>query len=106
MHQILTGLAYVHSKRILHRDIKMSNILIDPDNGNGIPRVALADFGLARCLSIPVRSLTNEVVNLWYRSPDLLLGNRNYTASIDMWSVGCVFAELLNGKPLISCMNE
>lgn len=62
----------------------------------------LADFGLARAFGIPVKSYTNEVVTLWYRAPDVLMGSRNYSTSVDIWSVGCIFAELLNGKPLFT----
>jgi serine/threonine protein kinase len=60
----------------------------------------LADFGLARAFGIPVNTFSNEVVTLWYRAPDVLLGSRNYSTSIDMWSVGCIMAEMHTGKPL------
>ena len=60
----------------------------------------LGDFGLARAFGIPVNTFSNEVVTLWYRAPDVLLGSRNYSTSIDMWSVGCIMAEMYNGKPL------
>lgn len=62
--------------------------------------IKLADFGLARAFTMPVRRYANEVVTLWYRSPDILLGSINYGTSVDSWSIGCIFAELLNGKPL------
>jgi len=62
----------------------------------------LADFGLARASGIPVKNYTNEVVTLWYRPPDVLLGSKNYTTSIDIWSVGCILAELHNMKPLFA----
>lgn len=62
----------------------------------------LADFGLARAFGIPVRSYTHEVVTLWYRSPDVLLGSRKYSTPVDIWSVGCIFAEMVNGTPLFT----
>lgn len=93
--QILLGLEYLHDHNIIHRDIKGANILI---NNKG--EVKLADFGLAR-LHNPNQNInkiyTNRVVTLWYRSPELLLGATNYGPAIDMWSVGCVFSELLEG---------
>ncbi|CAK9040712.1 unnamed protein product [Durusdinium trenchii] len=60
----------------------------------------LADFGLARAFGIPVRSYTHEVVTLWYRAPDVLMGSRKYSTPVDIWSVGCIFAEMVNGRPL------
>ena len=92
--QLLQGLDYCHSRKIMHRDLKPGNLLITK---NGI--LKLADFGLARAFGIPVRVYSNDVVTLWYRAPDVLLGNKNYTNSIDLWSVGCIFAEIVTGKP-------
>lgn len=66
----------------------------------------LADFGLARASGIPVKSYTHEVVTLWYRPPDVLLGSKNYTTSIDIWSIGCILAELVNMKPLFAGNSE
>ena len=80
---------------MLHRDLKPQNLLINKD---GILKIA--DFGLARTYGIPVKSLTSEVVTLWYRAPDILMGSETYTTSVDMWSIGCIFAELVNNKPL------
>jgi len=60
----------------------------------------LADFGLARCFGIPLRAYTHEVVTLWYRAPEILLGDKTYALAMDMWSVGCIFAELVLGRPL------
>jgi len=99
--QLLSGIYYCHKNRVLHRDLKPQNLLI---NSQG--QLKLADFGLAREFGIPVRSLTPEVVTLWYRSPDLLMGSKNYTTAIDMWSVGCIFAEMITGKPLFAGTSE
>ena len=93
--QLLKGVAHCHDHRVLHRDLKPQNLLINREGD-----LKLADFGLARAFGIPVRSYTHEVVTLWYRPPDILMGSRNYSTSVDIWSVGCIFAELLNGKAL------
>ncbi|KAL9650300.1 hypothetical protein ABK040_014954 [Willaertia magna] len=99
--QMLRALAYCHSNRILHRDIKPQNILIDK---NGI--VKLADFGLAREYIIPVRTFTREVITLWYRCPELLLGANKYSTAVDIWSIGCIFAELITLEPLFQSDSE
>jgi cyclin-dependent kinase len=65
-----------------------------------------ADFGLARAFGIPVRSYTHEVVTLWYRAPDVLMGSRKYSTPVDIWSVGCIFAEMANGRPLVAGVSE
>ncbi|KAK7604236.1 hypothetical protein V9T40_004509 [Parthenolecanium corni] len=93
--QLLRGLAYCHRRRILHRDLKPQNLLI---NEKG--ELKLGDFGLARAKSVPTRTYSNEVVTLWYRPPDVLLGSTQYSTQIDMWSVGCIFYEMVNGRPL------
>lgn len=95
LQQILNGLLACHSNRILHRDLKPQNILVD-NNGN----LKIADFGLARSFTVPFPELTHEVVTLWYRAPEILLGQHCYTPAIDIWSVGCIYAEMLMGKPL------
>jgi len=96
LHQLLHGIAFCHSHRVLHRDLKPQNLLINHDGC-----LKLADFGLARAFGIPVRTYTHEVVTLWYRAPEILLGSRHYSTPVDIWSVGCIFAELLTRRPLI-----
>ena len=95
MKQLCEGVKYCHMRRILHRDLKPQNLLIDRE-GN----LKLADFGLARAFGVPLRTYTHEVVTLWYRAPEVLLGGRQYSTGIDMWSVGCIFAEMVTKKPL------
>ena len=95
MYQLLQGIAFCHENRVLHRDLKPQNLLI---NNKG--QLKLADFGLARAFGIPVNTFSNEVVTLWYRAPDVLLGSRTYNTSIDIWSAGCIMAEMYTGRPL------
>lgn len=95
MYQLLKGIDFCHQNRVLHRDLKPQNLLI---NGKGI--LKLGDFGLARAFGIPVNTFSNEVVTLWYRAPDVLLGSRTYNTSIDIWSAGCIMAEMYTGRPL------
>ncbi|CAI7840748.1 unnamed protein product [Closterium sp. NIES-53] len=96
MYQILQGVAYCHAHRVLHRDLKPQNLLIDRQTNS----LKLADFGLARAFGIPVRTFTHEVVTLWYRAPEILLGSNHYGTPVDIWSVGCIFAEMINQRPL------
>ncbi|XP_043203675.1 cyclin-dependent kinase 17-like isoform X2 [Amphibalanus amphitrite] len=93
--QLLRGLAYCHQYRVLHRDLKPQNLLI-----NQLGELKLADFGLARAKSVPTKTYSNEVVTLWYRPPDVLLGSTVYSTPIDMWGVGCIFFEMAAGRPL------
>lgn len=95
--QLLTGVAFCHHHRVLHRDLKPQNLLINREG-----ELKLADFGLARAFGIPVKSYTHEVVTLWYRAPDVLLGSKNYSTPVDIWSIGCIFAEMVTGVPLFS----
>ncbi|KAF9177627.1 Cyclin-dependent kinase 3, partial [Haplosporangium sp. Z 767] len=95
LYQLVKGVEYCHSRRILHRDLKPQNLLIDESRN-----LKLADFGLARAFGIPLRSYTHEVVTLWYRAPEILLGSKHYSTAVDIWSIGCIFAEMVLKKPL------
>ncbi|KAA0158408.1 hypothetical protein FNF27_07709 [Cafeteria roenbergensis] len=93
--QLLAGLNTCHERRYLHRDLKPQNVLVKRTG-----ETKLADFGLARPSAVPARQYTHEVVTLWYRPPEVLLGGEVYTAALDLWSVGCIFAEMACGRPL------
>ncbi|KAJ2786956.1 Cyclin-dependent kinase catalytic subunit [Coemansia interrupta] len=95
MHQLVKGIAFCHAHRTLHRDLKPQNLLIDQ---NGMLKIA--DFGLGRAVGVPLRVYTHEVVTLWYRSPEILMGSRHYSIGMDMWSIGCIFAEMVQRRPL------
>jgi serine/threonine protein kinase len=86
LRQMCEGMEHCHENRVIHRDIKPQNVLVSQDL-----RIKLADFGLARTYSLPMRSYTHEVVTLWYRAPEILLGEQKYTTAVDMWAIGCVF---------------
>uniref|UniRef100_H3BBE7 Cyclin-dependent kinase 12 n=1 Tax=Latimeria chalumnae TaxID=7897 RepID=H3BBE7_LATCH len=102
MKQLMQGLDYCHKKNFLHRDIKCSNILL---NNSG--QIKLADFGLARLYnSEESRPYTNKVITLWYRPPELLLGEERYTPAIDVWSCGCILGELFTKKPIFQANQE
>ncbi|KAI8334597.1 kinase-like domain-containing protein [Chlamydoabsidia padenii] len=95
------GLEYCHAHSIIHRDLKMSNLLL---TSTGLLKIA--DFGLARTLSLPGKPMTPNVVTLWYRSPELLYGDANYTTAVDLWSAGCIMGELLQHRPLLPGTTE
>ncbi|XP_024081538.1 cyclin-dependent kinase 14 isoform X2 [Cimex lectularius] len=99
--QLLRGLAYCHRRRVLHRDVKPQNLLISE-----IGELKLADFGLARAKSVPSHTYSHEVVTLWYRPPDVLLGSTQYSTSLDMWGVGCIFLEMITGVPTFPGVRE
>ncbi|TMW56467.1 hypothetical protein Poli38472_006477 [Pythium oligandrum] len=101
MKSLLSAIAYMHERWYIHRDLKTSNLLYD---SKGVLKVC--DFGLARKYGSPIRSYTQLVVTLWYRSPELLLGATEYSTAVDMWSVGCIFAEILLMKPLFPGRGE
>ena len=108
LHQILSGICYLHDNWILHRDLKPANILV-MGNGKERGRVKIADMGFARLFNNPLKPLADcdpVVVTFWYRAPELLLGARHYTKAIDIWAIGCIFAELLISEPLFHCRQD
>nr|XP_033792191.1 cyclin-dependent kinase 19 isoform X5 [Geotrypetes seraphini] len=108
LYQILDGIRYLHANWVLHRDLKPANILVmgeGPERG----RVKIADMGFARLFNSPLKPLADldpVVVTFWYRAPELLLGARHYTKAIDIWAIGCIFAELLTSEPIFHCRQE
>ncbi|KAG2502003.1 hypothetical protein HYH03_000499 [Edaphochlamys debaryana] len=101
--QILRGIRHAHANSIMHRDLKPQNVLVGVESG----QVKITDFGLARCfLPNEDRAYTERVVTLYYRSPELLLGAQYYTSAVDLWSVGCIMAEMVNFEPLFKSDTE
>lgn len=92
--QLSSAIEHCHSIGVLHRDLKPQNILLTKG------KIKLADFGLGRAVGIPLHTLTKEVVTLWYRAPEILLGARHYSTAVDIWSLGCIIAEIVTLKPL------
>ncbi|KAG8958754.1 hypothetical protein FRC00_002330 [Tulasnella sp. 408] len=101
LHQLLSAVAHCHANWVLHRDLKTSNLLM---NNRG--QIKVADFGLARKFGDPLGDMTQLVVTLWYRPPELLLGETVYSTAVDIWSIGCVFGELLLNEPLFQAKSE
>lgn len=100
---LLTAIAYMHEKWYVHRDLKLTNLLLCLAD----KKIKVADFGLTRKIGDPMQGrLTESVVTLWYRAPELLLGSTKYGPAIDVWSVGCVMGELITGKPLFPGRGE
>ncbi|XP_053397135.1 cyclin-dependent kinase 8-like isoform X1 [Mercenaria mercenaria] len=108
LYQILDGIHYLHANWVLHRDLKPANILVMGE-GQERGRVKIADMGFARLFNAPLKPLADldpVVVTFWYRAPELLLGARHYTKAIDIWAIGCIFAELLTSEPIFHCRQE
>jgi cell division cycle 2-like protein len=101
MFQLIDGVKYMHDNWVLHRDLKLSNILL---NNNG--KVKICDFGMAHQYNEMPIKYTNEVVTLWYRAPELLLGGTKYSTTVDIWSLGCIMGELLTKEPLFPGKSE
>uniref|UniRef100_A0A3Q7IID4 Protein kinase domain-containing protein n=1 Tax=Solanum lycopersicum TaxID=4081 RepID=A0A3Q7IID4_SOLLC len=94
--QLCKGVAHCHSHGVLHRDLKPQNLLVDKEKGI----LKIADLGLGRAFTVPMKSYTHEIVTLWYRAPEVLLGSTHYSTAVDMWSVGCIFAEMVRRQAL------
>merc|ERR1719460_2658319 len=100
--QLCKGVEFCHANRIMHRDLKPQNLLID----SGSMRLKIADFGLARAFSLPIPQYTHEVITVWYRPLEILLGSKLYSLPVDLWGVGCILAEMATGSPLFAGDSE
>jgi serine/threonine protein kinase len=96
-YELLEAVDFCHSLGILHRDLKPQNILVSREG-----ELKVADWGLARTFRVPNAEKTQEIVTLWYRAPEILLGENCYTVGVDMWSVGCILAEFITRRPLFA----
>ncbi|MBA0578352.1 hypothetical protein Gorai_020638, partial [Gossypium raimondii] len=101
MLQLLEGVKYLHDNWVLHRDLKTSNLLLSSQG-----ELKICDFGMARQYGSPQKPYTTKVVTQWYRAPELLLGAKTYSTAVDMWSVGCIMAEMLAKQPLFKGTSE
>ncbi|KAG2860059.1 hypothetical protein PC113_g8381 [Phytophthora cactorum] len=108
LHQLLDAIAYCHRRGVLHRNLKPKHLLIKTSDTENLSDATLqiSDFALVRATGIPRRTYTMEVVTLWYRPPEILMGVRGYSSAVDIWSVGCIFAEMAQGKPLFTGISE
>ena len=95
-YQICRGLSFCHSRGVMHRDLKPQNLLVSRDG-----KLKLADFGLARAFCPPIRPLTHEVVTLWYRPPEILMGQQTYAPPVDVWAVGAILAEMVTKRAFL-----
>ncbi|TDG45849.1 hypothetical protein AWZ03_007704 [Drosophila navojoa] len=93
--QMTSAILYCHRRRVMHRDLSPQNMLIDAKG-----HIKLADFGMGCCFQLPMRALTHEVVTLWYRPPEILMGCPIYACPVDIWSIGCIFFEMITKRPL------
>ncbi|KAF3486720.1 hypothetical protein F2Q69_00054813 [Brassica cretica] len=102
MYQLCKGMAFCHGHGVLHRDLKPHNLLMDRQKMT----LKIADLGLARAFTLPMKKYTHEILTLWYRAPEVLLGATHYSTAVDMWSVGCIFAELVNKQAIFAGDSE